>query len=218
MPSSETACPAQAGPRRAERLGLFGGSFNPPHVGHLIVAETAADALGLDRVVWVPAATSPHKQGDPSLAAAADRLAMARLATEGNPRFEVSDREVERAGVSYTVDTVAAVAAERPEADLVLLVGGDSLAGFASWREPRRILAHARLAVYARPGADLAAVPGWVSARTTRVDAPLLATSSTQIRADLAAGTSVRYRVPEAVRSYIEARGLYGTNAAAAAG
>ncbi len=190
-------------------LGLFGGSFNPPHVGHLAVAEACAEGAGLDRVLWMPAATPPHKQDDPTLAPAADRLAMARAATEDNPRFEVSDLEIAREGVSYTVDTLRQLRRERPDAALALIIGGDSAAALASWREPRALLGLARLVVYARPGADLGAVPPWVRARAGIVEGPLLDVSSTELRRRIAEGRTVRYLVPDAVREVIEARRLY---------
>lgn len=195
--------------RSRMRLGFFGGSFNPPHVGHLAAAEACAEAAGLDRVLWVPAATPPHKQGDATLASAADRLALVEAAVQGNPRFEASDVEIARGAVSYTVDTLRRLGADHPEADLHLLVGGDSLAGFASWREPRAILALARLVAYARPGADLGSVPEWVLDRTTLVEGPLLDLSSTALRARLGAGQTVRYLVPDAVREVVAERGLY---------
>ena len=195
------------------RIGLFGGSFNPPHVGHLAVAEACAEAAGLDRVLWVPAATPPHKRGDPALAPAADRLALVRAAVAGNPRFEVSTVEVKRGEVSFTVDTLRQLAAEHPSADLALLIGGDSLAAFDTWREPEAILALARLVVYARPGADLGAVPGWVMRRVTIVEGPLLEVSSTALRARVAAGRTVRYLVPDAVRAEVERRRLYRADA-----
>ncbi len=190
-------------------LGLFGGSFNPPHVGHLAVAEAAAEAAGLGRVVWMPANTPPHKRSGHILAAPEHRLAMTRLAAEGNARFEVSEVEVRRAGVSFTVDTLRALRAAHPEADLALVLGGDSLAGFATWREPAAILRLARLVVYRRPGSDEAGVPDEVLARTTFVDAPPLDLSSTAIRARIAGGKTVRYLVPDAVRAYVAGHGLY---------
>ncbi|HLA64868.1 MAG TPA: adenylyltransferase/cytidyltransferase family protein, partial [Rhodothermales bacterium] len=113
---------------RAERLGLFGGSFNPPHVAHLAVAEAAAEAAGLDRVVWMPAATPPHKRTSADLADAGHRLAMTRLAVRGNARFLVSDLELTRGGVSYTVDTLRALHAAHPGTEWALVLGGDSLA------------------------------------------------------------------------------------------
>jgi nicotinate-nucleotide adenylyltransferase len=178
-------------------------------VAHLAVAEAAAEAAGLTRVLWMPAATPPHKQGDLAVVSAEHRLAMTRLAVAGNARFDVSDAEVRRGGVSYTVDTLRALRAAHPAADLVLLLGGDSLADFMTWREPEAILALARLVVYPRPGYAGAGVPAPVLARTTFADAPLLDLSGTALRARLAAGRTVRYLVPDAVCDYIEAHGLY---------
>ena len=197
-------------PEPENRLALFGGSFNPPHVAHLAVAEAAAEAAGLGRVLWTPASTPPHKRGDPAVAAAEHRLAMTRLAVGGNDRFEVYDGEVRRGGVSYTVDTLRALRAAHPAADLVLLLGGDSLRDLAAtWREPEAILALARVVAYRRPGAAEAAVPPYVRARTQFVEAPPLDLSGTALRARLAAGRTVRYLVPDAVLAYIEMHGLY---------
>ncbi len=189
--------------------GVFGGSFNPPHVGHLVVAEACAQAAGLDRVLWVPAATPPHKQGDPTLAPADARLRMVRAAVAGNDRFEASDLEVARGDVSYTVDTLRDLGTEA--GDLALLIGGDSLAGFPNWREPRAIAELARLVVYRRPGdtVDLGALPGWLADAVTVVDGPSLDVSSSEVRARLAAGKTVRYLVPDPVRAIVEAEGLY---------
>ena len=190
-------------------LALFGGSFNPPHVGHLAVAEAAAEAAGLDRVVWMPAATNPHKRAATDVASPEHRLEMARLATAGNARFEVSDLEVRRGGASYTVDTVRQLQAEHPEAELALLLGGDSLAGFPTWHEADELLGRVRLVVYRRPGADEGDVPARVLARTTFVEAPPLDLSASLVRARLRAGRTVRYLVPDAVRAYVERHGLY---------
>ena len=190
-------------------LGLFGGSFNPPHVAHLAVAEACADAAGLDRVLWMPVPDPPHKPGR-DLASPEHRLAMARLAVAGNARFAVSTAEFERPGPHYTVDTLRVLRARHPDADLVLVVGGDSLAAFASWREPEAVLALARLVVYDRPGTDLVGVSEGVLARTMRVDGPGLDLSATDLRRRIAAGLSVRYLVPDAVVAYIAAHGLYG--------
>ncbi len=192
-------------------LALFGGSFNPPHIGHLAVAEACAQAAGFDRVLWVPAATPPHKQDDPSLAPADARLRMVTAAIVGNERFEASDLEVARGDVSYTVDTLRTLADEG-RTDLALIVGGDSLAGFLGWREPEAIAELARLVVYRRPGdaVDLGALPGWLVRAVTTVDGPLLDLSSTEIRSRIAAGQTVRYLVPDAVREIVEAEGLYG--------
>lgn len=189
-------------------LGLFGGSFNPPHVAHLAVAEACAQGAGLDTVVWMPAPDPPHKQGA-DLAAAEHRLAMVRLAVAGNARFGISDAEFRRPGPHYTVDTLRELRREHPDADLALVVGGDSLAAFASWREPEAILEMARVVAYRRPGADLSGVPDAVMARTTVVDGPGLDLSATELRARVVADQTVRYLVPDAVRGYVEAHRLY---------
>lgn len=191
-------------------LGLFGGSFNPPHVAHLAVAEACAEAAGLDAVWWTPTPDPPHKAGA-GLAAPEHRLAMARLAAEGNARFAVSDVEFRRPGPHFTVDTLRALRDERPGDAFALVVGGDSLTAFASWREPEAILETARLVVYRRPGSDLAGVPSWVLARATVVDGPGLDLSGTELRARVAAGRSVRYLVPDAVLEYVREHGLYRT-------
>ena len=192
-------------------LGLFGGSFDPPHVGHLVVAETLREAFALDRVVWMPAARPPHKPGH-TLAPAADRLAMVRLAVAGNAAFEVSDLELRRAdetGVpSYTVDTLRALHAAYPGAAWSLLIGEDSLATFGSWREPAEIARLARLVVYRRAGAG-AASAGPFAHDARFADAGPLDVSSTDLRARLRAGRSVRYLVPDAVGAYASAHGLY---------
>jgi nicotinate-nucleotide adenylyltransferase len=190
-------------------IALFGGSFNPPHVGHLVVAEACADAVGLDRVVWMPAATAPHKQHDPTLASADDRLAMVRLAIAGNPRFEASDLEIARGGVSYTLATVRQLADTHPGNELALILGGDSLNYFPSWRNPREILELARLIAYQRPGSALADAPGWVLERTTVVEGIPLHLSSTHIRSRIASGQTIRYLVPDAVVQLVAERGLY---------
>lgn len=190
------------------RIGLFGGSFNPPHVAHLAVAEAACEQAGLDRVLWVPAATSPFKQGE-AMPSAAHRLAMTRLAVAGNDAFEVSDIEVERAGVSYTVETARALQEAHPEVDFRLIIGGDSLAGFAGWHRAEEIAERVQLVVYHRPGWEVGVLPPYLAGRVAFVDAPPIDLSSTAVRAHLRAGRSARYLVPDAVLAYIDEHGLY---------
>ncbi len=189
-------------------IGLFGGSFNPPHLAHLIVAETVREAFRLDQVWWIPACRPPHKAED-TLVSAEHRLEMTRRATQGHPAFVVSDVEVRRAGDSYTVDTVRALQTVHPEYAFSLLLGGDSLRDFGSWRQPEEIVARVPLIVYLRPGAADIVVAPYLAGRVRFAEAPLLAISGTEIRARLRAGRSIRYLVPDAVRSYIEAHGLY---------
>lgn len=194
------------------RLGLFGGTFDPPHVGHLALAEACREGAGLDRVIWIPAAVNPHKRGR-SQTPAADRLAMVRAATESHDQFEVSDLEIEREGVSYTVDTLREIARQRPEDELFWIVGGDSLASFPTWREPEAISALAHLLAYRRGGhpLELTALPDWMDGHYTVIDGPALEVSSTEIRQRLAAGRSVRYLVPDPVLAIVRERGLYRT-------
>jgi nicotinate-nucleotide adenylyltransferase len=191
------------------RIGLFGGTFDPVHLGHLRAAENAREALGLDRVALVPSAVPPHR-GEPATAAA-DRLEMSRLAAATHPAFEAWDVELRRAGPSYTVDTVRWVCGERPGDDFVLIVGADTWPEMTSWRDPERLFSMVEVGVAERPGSPLPELrpPFPSSRRVHRVDGPSLPICATAIRARVAAGRSVRYLVPEAVRQYIEARRLY---------
>lgn len=201
------------------RIGLFGGTFDPPHHGHLLAASDAFEALGLDRLVWIPAAQQPLKVGMQS-AAAADRLAMTRLAVGDDPRFAVDPVEIERAGLSFSVDTVEGYARARPGDELVVLVGADVLATFARWKEPRRIAQLARLAVLHRAvdgaAVEKAAIAGAIGA-VTGADVPppvVLETrrvdiSSTEIRERARAGRSLHGFVPDAVARYVRERALY---------
>lgn len=187
------------------RVGLLGGTFDPPHVGHLLVAVDAYEALALDRLVFVPAARQPLKEGQVS-ASPEQRLAMVRALVGDDPRFTVDPIEIHRDGLSYTVDTLAAYR-ERPEVEeLFFLVGADVLASFSAWREPRRIVELAQLVVLRR-GETPCMPPPWMRARlleTRRVDV-----SSTEIRARVRAGRSIRGFVPPAVEAYVATAGLY---------
>ena len=188
------------------RLGIFGGTFDPPHLGHLLPLIDAAETLGLDAVRVVPAATQPFKAGR-AAAAPAHRLAMTERLIAGIPGFTVDPSEIERAGLSYTVDTLATTATANPGAKLVLILGADTYALFDQWREPARIRSLASVAVLARGGAsDLSAGPdgGVTFLRTRRVDI-----SSTELRARVANGRTIRGFVPDAVADYIAEHRLY---------
>jgi nicotinate-nucleotide adenylyltransferase len=192
-----------------ERLGLFGGTFDPPHVGHLALAEWARERLRLDRVLFVPAGQPPHKRGRP-ISSAAARLAMIRLATRGHPGFEVSTLELEAAGPSFTIDTLRRVGSRHPRARLYLVVGTDSLDEFRSWRSPEEILECATLAVAARPGSGRAATRAWARRHgVVWLGNPGLEVSSTLVRERSRAGRSLRYLVPDAVATYITRHQLY---------
>jgi len=188
------------------KLGILGGSFDPIHLGHLRAAENAREALGLKEVRFIPAGEPPHKPKD-ALSAAEDRLAMVRLATASNPAFVVSDLEVRRAGPSYTVETLLAIAAEPESHELFLIVGSDTLPEIPSWREPQRIFSLCTVAVAVRPGARRGETPA--GARVLEVPGPELPLSATFVRHCAREGRSVRYLVPDAVADYIETRRLY---------
>ncbi len=194
-------------------VGILGGTFDPIHHGHLVIAEEAREALGLERVLLVPTASPPHKPGRP-VTDAADRLAMVGLAIAGNPGFEVSRVETERGGASYTVDTLAALAADGIDQPWFIL-SAEALAGFAAWREPGRILDLCRLAVVPRDGyepLDRAWIAERFPGREDRVrflPGPLLPISGSVVRRRAAVGRSVRYLVPDAVARYIAAHRLY---------
>jgi len=185
------------------RVGIFGGTFDPVHVGHLSIAQAALECVPLDRMIFVPARRSPLKDRGP-VASEQDRLAMLRLATADEPRFEVSTLELDREGTSYTVDTLEAL---RGEGELYLVMGADAVSEFQRWRSPERIREIAVLLVASRPGApDPSADP-----RLIVFDAPCLDISSRELRARAARGRSLRYLVPDAARQHLERRGLYRT-------
>lgn len=188
------------------RTGVFGGSFNPPHVGHLIVAEQARVQARLDRVLWIPARQSPHKE-DGDVVDPRHRLAMVALAIEGHPAFGIWDGELHRPGPSYTVDTLTELTKEHPDWELHLILGGDSLREFSTWRDPEGIRSLARLIVYPRGGTvPPEAVP---DAGVTVLDVPEIPVSATDLRHRLARGGSIRYFVPESVHRYVTDHGLY---------
>jgi nicotinate-nucleotide adenylyltransferase len=186
----------------------MGGTFDPIHFGHLRAAENAREALGLDRVLFVPAAEPPHRPGPH--ASALDRFAMAALATAAHPPFLASDLELRREGPSYTVDTVAALLAQGP-ASLCLIVGSDTFVEMTGWRDAARIFASCEVAVVPRPGGEGAPpTPPFDHARgVSLVPGPGLDISATAVRARVGERRSVRYLVPDAVADYIAKRGLY---------
>jgi nicotinate-nucleotide adenylyltransferase len=190
------------------RIGVFGGTFDPPHVGHLILASDAREALRLDTLVFVPAATQPFKVHTPPVASPQDRLEMVRLAVAGADDYSVDDTEIDRKGLSFTVDTLEQLSRKNQGAELFLLLGEDTLAGVDQWRNPGRIRELATLAVMRRSGPEGSPVmpiaAGAIAVSTRRVDV-----SSTEIRERLRAGRSIKGFVPESVERFIEARGLY---------
>lgn len=196
------------------RLGIFGGSFNPVHLAHLIIADRFVEQVGLERCYFVPAAHPPLKPpGAYQLAPARDRLAMVEAAIGGHPRFVLDTCEVERGGISYTIDTVAYFRQRFPEAELFLLIGADQVLEFHLWHRWRELLQLVRLCIAPRPSVPRGQFRRRLSqlqvATPILLEVPLLEISSSDIRQRLARGLSVRYLVPEAVWHYIHERGLY---------
>lgn len=183
------------------RIGVFGGTFDPVHVGHLAIALAALESVPLDRVLFIPARRSPLKDREP-VATVADRVAMLEAAVASEPRFGLSRVELERDGVSYTVDTLEAL---RSQGELFLILGSDALADLARWRKPDRIRELATILVALRPGAP---EPD-PKHRAQAFDAPRLDISSRELRARASRGMSLRYLVPDAVWEHIKKRGLY---------
>lgn len=199
------------------RLGIFGGTFNPVHMGHLITAQCALESFELSRVLFVPCSKPPHKP-DTGLLAAEHRLAMLTAALEGDPRFEVCDVELRRGGVSYAVDTVAELRGMYPGDELCFILGADMLAELSAWKDVYSLLSQCRFVTLSRPGSPLAGIepgamgldPPWPE-RLLAETAPgkLIGISSSDIRHRIAEGLSVRYLVPDAVEMYIAEHGLY---------
>ena len=195
------------------RIGVFGGTFDPVHMGHLIVAEDARAELELDKVLFIPAG-QPWFKSYRQITDTQHRLAMVRLAVAGNKGFDVSDIEVRRSGPSYTVDTLAELREQYKGSEFVVILGVDALREIDRWHQPRRLFELASVVGMARPGATLdpsvlnAAIPG-ASDRMRLVDSTLIDISGTEIRQRVAAGLSIRYRVPAAVERYIHEHGLY---------
>lgn len=197
-----------------ERIGLFGGTFDPPHLGHLILASEARSQLGLTRLLWTVTPDPPHKQ-DQDITPLEHRLAMVKLAIEDNPSFEISRVEIDRPGPHYTADTIKLVAEQNPEAEIVPVIGGDSLQDLPTWHAPKEIVYAAHwVGVMRRPGEEVnldqleRKLPG-IKSKVHYVDAPLLEIASREIRSRVAMGKPFRYYLPGPVYEYIEQHHLY---------
>ena len=194
--------------RGGERIGIFGGTFDPPHIGHLIAALCARHELGLDRVLMMVAGVPWQKVGVRELSESHHRRAMIELAVAGLDGLEVSTIELEREGNTYTVDTLRELHDRHRGAELFLIVGGDAAAGLPTWKEPDAVARLARLVVVARPPMVEAAPPaGWDH---DVVEAPLVDLSSSEVRERLRRGQPVTFLTPEAVAVYVRVHGLYG--------
>lgn len=196
------------------RIGILGGTFDPIHYGHLAIAEDVRTRLELEDVLFVPTGSPPHKQGRP-ISPAADRVAMVELAIADNPGFRLSRADVDRPGPSYTVDLLRVLQAEHPDARLVFVVGGDSLAELPTWHAPEQLLERCQLVAVNRPGhppVDLARLESIIPRARERILAlsgPELNVSASALRRRVREGRPIRYLVPEAVRAYVEEHGLY---------
>jgi len=194
-------------------VGLLGGTFDPVHIGHLIMAEAARDALGLDWIEFVPARIPPHKADEP-ITQAGHRVGMLKAAIENAPHFRLNLMELERTGPSFTIDTLSDLRQTRPDDVFVFIIGSDSLIDLPRWRDPQRILELTSLAVFERPGnvPDLDELERTLPAirdRLAFVDAPLIDISSSRLRAQVLGNRSVRYQTPDAVIAYIERERVY---------
>ena len=201
------------------RIGILGGSFNPPHIGHLVMAQEALEQLELDRVVLMPVALPPHKELDED-PGAEERFELCRLAVAKDERFEVSRLELDRGGPSYTADTLREIHALSPGDDLVFIVGGDNAERLGSWREPETVLELATLAVAEREGIRRTDIAARVAAlhdgtRIVFFDMPRLDVSSSEVRRRVRAGRPIRYLVPDDVARIIGARGYYRSSVSA---
>ena len=198
------------------RIGILGGTFNPPHLGHLVCAQEAYRELGLDQVMFIPAAVPPHKpvEADPG---AEHRLELCRLAIRDDDRFVASDLELRRDGPSYTVDTLEELSSQSSTNELFLILGGDIAAGLPRWREPERVLELASVAIAKRRGTARATVQRGLDSlrggeRATFFSMPRIGISSTMVRRRVRAAQPIRYFVPDGVVEYIETHGLYRTS------
>ena len=200
----------------APRIGIFGGTFDPPHLGHLILASEAVSQLSLTRLLWVLAAVPPHKIGEP-ISPVDGRLTMLRLALQGEPLFEISRVDIDRPGPHYTIDTLGLLRAGHPGSDLILVIGGDSLHDLPQWHRPAEVIAACdEIGVMRRPGdaidlsALLAELPG-LAGKVHYIDAPLLEISSHEIRERVRAGQPFRYFLPAPVYQFVNEQRLYAS-------
>lgn len=189
---------------------LFGGTFDPPHFGHLIVAQTIFEAEHFDKIVFVPAHIPPHKK-ERKISSVALRLEMLKIATMDNPNFEISDIELKRGGISYSLETIHTYKEQTglDREDLYYLIGSDSLKQFQTWQNPKAILEECQLIVAIRPGFRPSDIPNWILAKVQFANIPRIEISSTQIRARWVEDKTIRYMVTQPVWKYINKHNLY---------
>ena len=190
------------------RVCIFGGTFDPPHIGHLLIAQTVCEEEKFDKILFMPANIPPHKK---NISGVNDRLAMLNLAIKGNPNFEISDMEIERGGVSYTIDTLKDVRPSviKAEDELFYLIGSDSLLGFKKWKKPKEILKNCNVVVAIRPGFRPSDIPAWILHRIQFANIPRFEISSSNIRQRWRENKTIRYLVTLPVWEYINHHNLY---------
>ena len=190
------------------RICLFGGTFDPPHIGHLLVAQTVCEAEDFDKILFIPAFQPPHKR---DITPVDERISMLELAVEGNPNFEISDVELKRKGISYTIDTVKAIKTEMSlkNNEIFYLMGSDSLLEFQHWKEPEGILNECQVIVAIRPGFRPSDIPSWILQRIQFANISRFEISSTNIRHRWVENKTIRYMVTLPVWEYIEKNNLY---------
>ena len=190
------------------RVCIFGGTFDPPHIGHLLIAQTVCEAEKFDKILFIPANIPPHKN---NISEVNDRLTMLNLAIKGNPNFEISDMEIERGGVSYTIDTLKDIRSSfiKAEDELFYLIGSDSLLGFKKWKNPKEILKHCNVVVAIRPGFRPSDIPAWILHRIQFANIPRFEISSSNIRQRWRENKTIRYLVTLPVWEYINHHNLY---------
>ncbi len=195
---------------KGKRIGILGGTFDPIHLGHLIIAQCAIEGSSLDKVIFVPAG-QPYMKTRP-ISSAVDRLAMVDLAIKGNPRFEASDVDIKRAGPTYTVDTLKALKVKLGKGTtLSLIMGADSVAELPGWHKVKDLLSMCTILAFSRPGIKIVAAPE-IKHKIKWIDAPQVEISATDIRDRVKAGKNISYLVPERVKDHIKKRGLYQKN------
>ncbi len=202
--------PSLASETIVKRIGLFGGSFNPVHLGHLLVAETVREACALDKIIFIPAKKNPFKK-NAEIAEAHHRLKMLELAIQGNPSFAVDTCELDRDKVSYTIDTIR-ILRQTYSADnyqFFFLVGADNLTGFPDWKGAEQLVTLCDFIAFGRPGYDNRITEHPLTAGFHFVETPLMEISATEIRARISAGKSIKYSLPEVVENYIYEHGVY---------
>ena len=190
------------------KICIFGGTFDPPHIGHLLIAQTVCEAETFDKVIFVPANKPPHKK---KISDVGDRLAMLSLAIEGNPNFEISDLEIRRGGISYTIDTLRSIEKNVIDAEdeLFYLIGSDSLLDLEFWKDPKEILKKCNVVVAIRPGFRPSDIPAWILHRIQFANIPRFEISSSNIRKRWRENKTIRYLVTLPVWEYINKNNLY---------